>query len=398
LEAGPGKTYYPDEAYSDKKVALAAAKKERKSATNSIFFETNLVPDVNRLLGKIKPYVNRIVDSYVLSYNVACMKRQNLVHAVAAIREWSDKKDEEPCNSYDNVKGNMWSSREPVLYTNENIGFKDWVKVDNVESVMYHDAENTQPQVIRFVVGKRKLRRSKIVKSYNELSIAINSLVKIVSGITQSSGDVTKILGEVESYGFAVKTMEKVLASFPKDMLNNLFNLTDERKNLTALISDEEKEKMKHILSRKIAIAIIEALGFKDDNRKKVNGVLPAKPTTNEDLADTDKWANYVVSIYTLPKIGTDPGSILGDAVKSVTDAIDNITSIVKCKSQFDAWGEAKNGQILFSSGKGTFELTDHIHKYTNLRSEGNVMEEDNPDYRGVGEKLISIRQTLSTL
>ena len=155
---------------------------------------------------------------------------------------------------------------------------------------------------------------------------------------------------------------------------------------------------MKKVLSRKLAIAILEALGFKDENRKKIGGAVPAKPTTNEQLADTEIWTSYVASIDTLPKIGTDPGSILGDATKTVTDAINNITSIVKCKSQLDAWSEAKNGQILFSSGKGTFELTDHIHKYTNLRSEGNVRQEDEPDYNGVSEKIVSIRQTLRNL
>jgi hypothetical protein len=163
-------------------------------------------------------------------------------------------------------------------------------------------------------------------------------------------------------------------------------------------LTDNEKIKMKKMLSRKLAIAILEALGFKDENRKKIGNEVPPKPTTNEELANSDMWASYVASINTLPKIGTDPGSILGDATKTIAGAVDSIMSIVQCKSQLDAWSEAKNGQILFSSGKGTFELTDHIHKYTNLRSEGNVRQEDEPDYNGVSEKIVSIRQTLRNL
>ena len=396
LEAGPGKTYYPDAAYANKKVALAAAKKERLATTNSIFFETNLVPDVNRLLGKCNSFANRATNLFFNRYNQVCEKKLLFDQKIAELKNLSDN-SKKPCKSFEELKDTIWANKDGKNFTVDTLSFTEDVNINDVHMVFIDGEIEERAEEVTRIVGLRRTKRTEVLNEMNLMAKDIKKLYK-VSEMSLSKNTVEKVLSDPQAYGFAAKTMDKIVEAFPKDVMQSIFALSDELKNLSRKLTDNEKIKMKKILSRKLAIAILEALGFKDENRKKIGGAVPAKPTTNEQLADTEIWTSYVASIDTLPKIGTDPGSILGDATKTVTDAINNITSIVKCKSQLDAWSEAKNGQILFSSGKGTFELTDHIHKYTNLRSEGNVRQEDEPDYKGVSEKIVSLRQTLRSL
>ncbi len=396
LEAGPGKTYYPDAAYADKKAALAAAKKERKTTTNSIFFETNFVADIDRLLGKCNSFAERATNLFFRRYNQVCEKKLLLDQKIAELKNLADN-SKKPCKTFEELKNTIWGNKDGQQFNENTLGFTEDVNINDVHMVFVDGEIEERAQEITRIVGLRRTKRSEVLTELNLMARDIAKLYR-VSEKSLSNKNVEKVLADTKAYGFAVKTMDKVVEAFPKNVMQSIFAISDELKNLSRKLTDNEKIKMKKMLSRKLAIAILEALGFKDENRKKIGNEVPPKPTTNEELANSDMWASYVASINTLPKIGTDPGSILGDATKTIAGAVDSIMSIVQCKSQLDAWSEAKNGQILFSSGKGTFELTDHIHKYTNLRSEGNVRQEDEPDYNGVSEKIVSIRQTLRNL
>ena len=115
-------------------------------------------------------------------------------------------------------------------------------------------------------------------------------------------------------------------------------------------------------LIRQIALNLVEGWGMESQAIKfalQGNQIVevkraqkPAKPTTEADLEDENKWNLYARSLQ-FAKVVNESGGIL-DAV--VSDFDPSTIKVLTPINEYSSWANAKSGQILFGTGS-TYSL-----------------------------------------
>ena len=225
---------------------------------------------------------------------------------------------------------------------------------------------------------------------------------------------------------------KKVITAFSKQKCPNayIYILSDEDKKFaTTKLQPQSLGNDKKYMARLVALNLLEEFGFTDATRKKVvlkpipappippaPAALPLKPKTDTmdasdplNIMNSSQWENYVSSLSGVPAIGKDKTTI-GETLKAATwgtikdKAKNNIAALYYAKKEHDTWGEGKNGQILFASGKGTVALKNNqleavtgiapSYKTLNSGSE----ELDKPEQKSLEKFVDQIRRCLKNL
>ena len=378
LESGKGKAGYPDVAYANRDKMVDAAKKARLSSTNTVFFETNLLPDILTLIGKIVPFIQRGVLNYVNAYNKAYRLRNALDQKCRILRNVSDLKAD-PIDNYENMISGLWNVDIQQDYTDmtaNDITFSEAVAVENVTVVFINGrAINDQVQINQ-IVQKRTDRRNTMLTAANELRKAIYDTKKAAAFVKQLSEAQAGEVLQIKSYGFMKNTKNNILAAMNKDQNKKLLEITDNDKLLSHKMNNVPVQFIQ-IQSRRMALALMDALGFDDSTRTRPqNGPLPPKPVSDEDFTSAC-WNNYVSSITKVPNFGTDDNLFVKKNVAMLNSAIQNTAGFALSMKEWNSWSDNKNGDILFSSGKGTFKLGGHIERMPASYSSGLLNEEE---------------------
>lgn len=175
---------------------------------------------------------------------------------------------------------------------------------------------------------------------------------------------------------------KKVLTAFSK--AKSGIEFSDEDKELNGLmeLSDDGIKYMR----RQVVMNLLEEFGFKDDMRRPIQidgNILPSVPAkpdgdnmdegNGNSIMNDECWNNYVNSLSGVPPLGKDltaVGGALLNAVSSGLEAEKNKLTFWKGAAEIKTWGEGKNGQILFGSGKDTYALKDNqFEKVESLKS-----------------------------
>ena len=140
------------------------------------------------------------------------------------------------------------------------------------------------------------------------------------------------------------------------DALKEIGKFTDDEKELKSALPAQFSGGVRQAASRKLAMALLDILGFDDTTRVEINNVLPKRPVNDAEFTGPE-WNNYVDSIKKFPRIKKDDIILLGKKnLKSFEQAWDNI-AVWRAVSEYTAWGDNAKGDILFSSGHGTYKL-----------------------------------------
>jgi len=339
LEAGKGNAYYPDDAYRDWKKSWASIK-ERNIKTSRLFVAKNMLSDVEKLLSRIEPFVYDYSNILVSRYNDACEAKNTMDKELSNLKAIIGQIDPIDTQNYKKMLEEAWNQDVSLPYVDLADG-----------DIKFHASADINPQDSNL----KKLSRLFCVRYINSFRKMIYALMS-----TAHSADFFKNSGKnylkIESYGFSKKTIMSIAASLDTNAFQTIGTFTNAEKMLGSKLQiDTFRTRERTILRRTIALVILEALGFDDVERAKdAQGKIPEKPKSND--LDGPKWNDYIGSIRSIPGLSADRCFFVKKNVKALNQVWDNL-AIWRPFSEYAAWSDNANGEILFSSDNKTYKL-----------------------------------------
>ena len=412
LEAGKDECDYPVSAYKDQETVNEM---RRETAENDLRPGLKLQASMVELLGKVSDVANAIDKEYRDLYN----RCYDLLHGTDGLEKtiangqtWvsGENRTAPYCNSFDQLKEKLCEDGEALLQDSD-LGFKENYKVegdgfditDQHSWDAYHSSAEGQKnpeglfdyfETPSNIIRLRKATRAKILESANLLRRAI---IELRDMKPLKKMDVLHKMGKLrhnppEGYREA---MEK---AFDKNSLGDVIYyqpVSDKLKKLETILNQADMLLDCRLLRRRASILMLEALGFKDEWRKKGdnNAEIP-RPFEKEDILNADKWLAYVNSIVSVPKLSelelntraailSAVGEYILDVGKTFVD-LENAQAIWNSKGEIASWGEAKRGGILFTSKGNTYSLAENITEIEGAPKE-NLNTEDDADNDVIG-------------
>lgn len=377
LEAGNGNANYPNTAYVNKQYMVDAAKRARSAATARPFFESDfcfensLWPDVCRLFTSISGSINIYSDDLVECYNDACEKKSTIDTKHGTLNGYSSD-GEETVKDFDKIVSNAWEQ-------------------DTTASFVELDGNIFEKNV----PSEYEENKKEFLKAVNDFRHSIYNLKKM----SDLHNDETYIKDKflvVKSYGFPPKTIDKMVKSVSdvSNILKQIGTFDDTEKKLSSYINKGIfRSDLKQIVKRRLALLLLDIVGFNDSTRDNGSQALPGKPQKDQDFQSGQMWDPYVDSIKRLPTLSTDSWIITKKTVKMIEQAWDKF-AIWKSVYEWYAWGENAKGDILFSSGNGTYKLGATNEPQKDGYSAGMLEEDDLKD----NNMLKKIKDVLKTL
>jgi len=123
------------------------------------------------------------------------------------------------------------------------------------------------------------------------------------------------------------------------------------------------------------------------------------KKTDEADLLDTSTyWGEYVQSLAAVPPLSPVKWKVFEEVKKAAMGAVDNLY-VWKNIKENQAWGDAKKGGILFSSGESVYHLNNTTIEEVNVPGKENLTEADDTVANGpVSSFLTKVRTKLNEL
>lgn len=434
LESGNSSCQYPEAAYNveKKRKLLDEINKE------TIIETTKLGPGMVDIFNMLTPVSNVIVLHYVDNYNRCVSALREFKRSFLALKLVSTGLDEKPCKTFEDLRDDLLSQDANKKWDAGKLAFSDSVKIDGKPTKILTateadkiaaiiGAQGSYKEVAKQIKEKRKQARKDILMKLNKLRKAMYHLTHPVD-----KEYVNSLFSKHHDNDMPKDYKKKVITAFSKQKCPNayIYRLTDEDKKFAV-----EKAKAQGLVNdmkymrRLVALNLLEEFGFTDATRKKVvlkpipappippaPAALPLKPKTDTmDAADplnimnSSQWENYVSSLSGVPAIGKDKTTI-GETLKAATWGTikdkfkNNIAALYYAKKEHDTWGEGKNGQILFASGKGTVALKNNqleavtgiAPSYKTLNS--GSKELDKPEQESLEKFVDQIRRCLMNL
>ena len=340
LEADGASTGYPASAYNNMKVA------DKNKMTDQNWDQTGKA--IAQLIEASWTIFIERYKSYCSTFAQATKANTAFEKTVLELKEWSEATDElnnvngtKICNLYAGLKEKLLSD------STKKIGEQDMDFVANMVGIADNtDTKQSEARKIgkrhHDIIEGRKQARTNVVTSANQLLSAIQA-VKGCQFDTTLITDKKNLIG-VDSYKFLPDDyMDIVKQAFSKDkcsksdlyqMMTDLKkpDLTDDKYKKLADISNNDTQNQITALKHLLALNLLEGLGFKAmKNGKSVD--ISTLVESIDDLLGS-KWnttASYIVYEY---------------------DTNDGPNPFRKQKVQEkEVWSNAKNGQILISSG-----------------------------------------------
>ena len=355
LESGKGNANYPDSAYRNASEVRVATFKARSAASEKPYlgrffrFEDPFMLDkVDALFTQFKQFVDYYANVLLTKYNLAQASKQTLDGDLTQLKQVADPrvdpngKEIPPVDNYATLIADAWTqdiSQNYADLTIADIPFNDNVKVDGI----------TDPNIL----GPRQTARTNFLTHINNLRHKVFMLMKNAE-ITISENDAKNRVLNVA--GFSQDTIKNLVEAVQSDALKEIGKFTDDEKELKSAFPAQFRGGVRQAASRKLAMALLDILGFDDTTRVEINNVLPKRPVNDAEFTGPE-WNNYVDSIKKFPRIKKDDIILLGKKnLKSFEQAWDNI-AVWRAVSEYTAWGDNAKGDILFSSGHGTYKL-----------------------------------------
>ena len=398
LEAGGASAGYPDAAYKNQskppqKYYIPYLNDTTKDNT------LRMGTAMGMIISRLDSVVNQMIAEYRDLHKDYLKKLDLYTNAVNELKKFSNDRSDEasPCKKASDLKDVVWTKNkkkveEADLGFSPAVAVQDNGSVDNDEVVNIIEgatsgvkgkvsrgrnylvfSKKTDDEAKAFIVKKRKELRADVLKAANNV---LESVIKL-QNMSFDTGTWTEGLGYV--FGSITKYMPaeyvKPLAkAFSKDNLKETAfykyqedqdhqKITDPRRND---IFGEELFR-KTALKRRAALYLVEEWGAEpqaityklvNNQIKKIEGpnhapgnpVVPKRPVTDEEF----EGAVYNLYVYSLQftkliKMETGFGMSL------VKELIDKVKFWAPAEEYY-SWGNAKNGQILFGTGK-TFRL-----------------------------------------
>ena len=434
LESGNSSCQYPEAAYNVKK-----KRKLLDEINKETIIETaKLGPGMVEIFNMIKPVTNVIIDNYVMNYNQCVSDLQKFKRSFLALELVSTGLDKKPCKTFEDLRDDLLGQDANKKWDADKLAFSDTVKIDGKPTKILTateadkiaaiiGAQGSYKVVAKQIIAKRKQAREDILMDLNKLRKSIYHLTHPVDKIYINS-----YFSKHHDNDMPKDYKKKVITAFSKQKCPNayIYILSDEDKKFaTTKLQPQSLGNDKKYMARLVALNLLEEFGFTDATRKKVvlkpipappippaPAALPLKPKTDTmdasdplNIMNSSQWENYVSSLSGVPAIGKDKTTI-GETLKAATwgtikdKAKNNIAALYYAKKEHDTWGEGKNGQILFASGKGTVALKNNqleavtgiapSYKTLNSGSE----ELDKPEQKSLEKFVDQIRRCLKNL
>ena len=421
LEAGKSKCIYPESAYNQeqKKKLLDEMNKEAIKSTAGIG------DGMVEVFGGIPRITSTLLSRFATYYNHAFSYAGEITKEMAKLKAISNDKTKEVFD-FDELKKKLWTQDKDEDWDEKKINFIDEVKVEGkTEDIVTNSAidfsklpRNPIPERIwgekKIIVNKRKDIRKRILTRVNELRKALYDLTHI----QYTKQDIKKIFSYHPVQSMPKDYQSHLLTAASKDKCPNArcYKFTDEEKKLAARIDIMNvNDPSFTYLNRLIALNLLEEFGFTDDNRKeivcnpsfKLGEILspkkPAKPKADKmDANDQENimnelcWNNYVKSLSGIPPISS--GSLLKSIGNYLLDGVKAKDPTAGARER-KIWGEGKNGQILFGTGKTTYALENNEFKPVkgiepNIKISNDISADD-PAQKAIENFVMRIQEKL---
>ncbi len=398
MEAGAGKTNYPDVAYASRSERLSLAKKNAMTAGGDVVYFHGMIDEVVKLLGKVNTVTASHVDAIAAMYERYLGRRNYYETVVTNLMTYSNEPKTYPCIPADEVMKKYWDSKDKVLTLKDaDLAFTSDVEVENVKEVKIQNravkktAENAKE--IDKLIASRKEARLSVVSSANYAGEVIAEMFAAANLKKEAATEELKLT----SYGFTKDTIQKIVAGFADEYQKATTEALGEKlAKVNAGHQQQAFNKIKKFTRRRAAIAVLDALGYKNDSlRSKVDGALPPKPTSIDDVLDNTKWASYVNSIQKLPVMKSG----MGEAVKALKDTAGKMLDSLqfwKAVDESSSWGDPSKGDILFSTSANTYKLGANIQKQHVGIIQSSSLDENQDEE--VGKMVKNLREKLNSL
>ena len=397
LEAGGASAGYPDAAFRDPR------KRPNNGATKD--GTLNMGPAMARLIGKVGPIVDAMIENYKSQYDEYTNSYNALVDSLNDLREYANDHNLSVCNeNWNELKNVFWAQDKKEVKPND-LGFTENVKHDSVEDVDDHAVDRlkgigrnryglitkkkTGEAAKKFIMQKRKELKEDVVDAANELLKSVNKLKTLPLDRGTATENVGYMFGTFTRYvpdnyiGMLQKAFSKESCA---DFTFYKYVYGEEGK-----ITDARAESLDHVnfhaqaLKRRVALNLVEAWGTPKTTaiyRKISNNQLmdtnvaavPTKPNTEAEF-ESLMWNLYVESLdfSEMPILKKDTNF----AMSLVDDLLNNLNLWTPFKEYY-SWGNAKSGQILFGTGKTLqMENNGQINPVVSQYSGGKLVKAD---------------------
>lgn len=366
LEAGKGKTIYPEDAYE-----------KRVTKINNIFTDISNDKKKVRTLTAFKRIrdtfngVSMVADlfcrKYFDNYNNCHVAVEGLKKKINASTRKQNGAEELPCKKWEDIVDSLWSNTSADDAALKNlVGFTGMLKEMADNEINQEVSQFFFPGYVVVGRGKKKkkvyTRNKKTIKEEQERRRnAILQQVKLIQGylVQLSALDVNILL---EGNGLIDDDARNVLKGME---VPHYFHAKDKKMlgRFYATFKDDDITKQTRLLRRRYFVKLVDDV-FKMPREKVgaiqgVGGEIPAAPDLEADYSEDD-WNKYVDSIQEVYK---ESKSTLLDVVsQAASDAIfGSIGSLVDDLQDWSAFGSNKSGKILFSDGGSTKILGSEI-------------------------------------
>ena len=446
LEAGKDECDYPAAAYTSQALKSKHAKDEKaiRKGIKTQASVVELISKVGVLAGEVDRKYRENYSNCINHYKLSPSSLMQTIGRYRYLAEGFDANDQiQICKTFQDMDNFMWANPPYQEITEDNLGFLDCFQIANANNVTNNtiatvthrnqaianlQSENEKKAAI---INERKRARKEILKSAITLRKAI---CKFLDNRELKKEEIGKQIGWFVTSTVPENYRSAMEKAFSKSSLAKSFYyeaLTEQQKSLNNPYTDAGLSEHRKVLKRMAAIAFLEALGFKDEWRKKVpvvvpnlvnnaivapaGGVAPAIPqppaippapilavpkcpSTYDELVNRNVWHSYVDSLESIPRLDAAQYAVAKtalDALKGLVNA-DSIMDWHKTRIENSSWSNAKNGSILFAHNGTTYALNENIAEIEGAAKE-NLASLEDPD-RKVYDFLNAIKESLKNL
>lgn len=354
-------------------------------------FDLTMIRSLIWIIQKLNGIATTWANDYQRLYDKSVRLKTQFDEAVKDLRNYSNDEDYQSsvvCKTYDDLKDSLWSTNSTDDWTEDDLGFKDNVKVDgDATEIVSRDCRNrfrflyflpTQKQdketVASWGLQRRKKCRKKILNIANNLKKTIRDLRAVEWSEVDLSEQFSTVMGHY--LPFPDNFMGTLKDALSMDNCSDVpvLHAEEDRKNLDKMIGDSvDVEAWKKYIPRMVVVKFLESLGFTDDLRReivdpddpdntiKVKDPDFSKVSMNEDksLANDEYWRKYVQSLSGLPIIKKSESSLLTAVANSATEALAGAISLDEAWGFVEnfSWSDGKKGGVLFGYKGDTYEL-----------------------------------------
>lgn len=426
LEAGKSECDYPVAAYKDK-----AQQQKIADDTKSIRDGLKMQAGVVELVQKVGVLAEKLDRRYITNYN-ACValnaeNPNSLLRLIVRYRilaeGYATNNNVKICRTLredQSLRDKIWAPPSKEKITEADLGFEDCFQVNDPAQISQNTLNafgtfdptkaELAPDLKRAaVINARKNGRKLMVKAANELRKAV---CEFLLKRELAPKDIGSELGWFWTTRVPKNYKKATEKAFSKKEHPDSFYfqaVDAEHQQLTTNYNDNSLSLHRKALKRQAAVLLIEELGFKDEWRTEldavanlaavappvVGGPIPVPPPPppavrgvprrffEEDEINNDTlWNAYVSSITSVPKLDAlhfAATEAALNALKGLAD-VDTILDWHKTRKENSSWSDAKNGNILFTSGKSTYSLGKQIREIESAGTENLLTTDDQHD------------------